>query len=157
MNSITNVTSNAVAVHTTLPASHLVAVRRLPSVEETAEAPDAPDAPTRIGKLSAAYLDALGSDFDNDEEDDDTLVERIALGDEHALDTLRERHEARVGEIASRMLDSDEDVRRVVDRVFGDVSIAWPPARGMVARWLVRLTRARCRRRLRAIYRGTGG
>ena len=151
MNSFTNVTSSVVAAHATLPSSHLVAVRRLPSVDETT------DAPARIGKLSAAYLDALGSDFDNHEEDDDTLVERVALGDEQALDTLRERHAARVGEIASRMLDSDEDVRRVVNRVFGDVAVAWPPARGTVARWLVRLTRARCRRRLRAIYRGPGG
>ena len=151
MNSIMNVTSNVVAVHTTLPAIHLVPVRRLPSVE------DATDAPARIGTLSAAYLDALGSDFDNDEEDDDTLVERIALGDEQALDTLRERHEARVGDIASRVLDSDEDVRRVVDRVFGDVAVAWPPSRGTVARWLVRLTRARCRRRLRETYKGAGG
>jgi RNA polymerase sigma-70 factor (ECF subfamily) len=85
-------------------------------------------------------------------EDDASLIERVAGGDEHALGALHDRHARLALGIARRLLPDDETAREVVQDAFLDLwrtAPAWDGDRSSVTTWLVRLVRLRAVDRLR--------
>ena len=92
-------------------------------------------------------------------------VSRIAAGDVESLGELYDRHATAAYSLALRILDRETEAKEVVHDVFAQV---WREAgreqasRGIVAAWLLMLTRNRAIDRLRAMRResdfhGTGG
>jgi hypothetical protein len=86
--------------------------------------------------------------------DVDRLAERMVLGDGVALDALKRRFSGQLIAVAREILDDEEEAAGLVDRVFEDASGEWPPERGLVRSWLLRLVRRAARRHL--VLRGLG-
>jgi DNA-directed RNA polymerase specialized sigma24 family protein len=88
-----------------------------------------------------------GSAFCPPPAETDALVERMVLGDGVASDELKRRFGKRLVAIATEILGGEEEAEHVVNRVFEEASVGWPPERGQVARWLTRLVRRASRLR----------
>jgi len=87
--------------------------------------------------------------------DVDDLAERMVLGDGVALDALKRRFSRQLIGIVRDILGSRAAAIALVDDVFEDASREWPPERGRVRGWLLRLVRRAARRRL--AVRGVDG
>jgi DNA-directed RNA polymerase specialized sigma24 family protein len=81
----------------------------------------------------------------------DALVERIVLGDGVALDELKTRYRRPLLVLAEDILDDENEAERLVDCVFEEACLGWPPERGRVRAWLLRLVRRAAYRRRRAL------
>jgi DNA-directed RNA polymerase specialized sigma24 family protein len=80
--------------------------------------------------------------------DVDDLAERMVLGDGVALDALKRRFFGQLFSIARDLIDDEGEAADLVDLVFEDASREWPPERGHVRAWLLRLMRRAARRHL---------
>jgi DNA-directed RNA polymerase specialized sigma24 family protein len=78
----------------------------------------------------------------------DEMAERMVLGDGVALDALKRRFSGTLFSIARDLIDDETEAAELVDLVFEDASRAWPPERGHVRAWLLRLVRRAARRHL---------
>ncbi len=76
---------------------------------------------------------------------DDVLADRVAEGDIDAAETLRARHERHMMDVAVSLVNDEIDAAQIVEAAFEDAFRGWPPERGLVKRWLVRLVRRRAR------------
>jgi hypothetical protein len=81
----------------------------------------------------------------------DTLFERMTMGDGVAMEELRERFGDSMEKAAMAILFDREEAERIVALVFEDASAGWPPERGHVERWLLRLVRRAARARRSAL------
>ena len=81
----------------------------------------------------------------------DTLVERIVLGDGVALEELKTRYRRPLLGLALDIVDDESEAERLVDRVFEEACVGWPPERGRVRDWLRRLVRRAAYQRRRAL------
>jgi hypothetical protein len=81
----------------------------------------------------------------------DTLAERMTMGDGVAADALKDRYGMRLHRAAKAILGDPVEVADVVALVFEEASVGWPPERGEVERWLLRLVRRAARARRRAL------
>jgi RNA polymerase sigma-70 factor (ECF subfamily) len=88
--------------------------------------------------------------------EDETLVQRMAEGDEQALGALYDRWHPVVHAVVSRVLRRPDDVEEIVEETFWQ---AWrqaarhDPARGAVQTWLLTIARSRALDRVRALRR----
>ena len=84
---------------------------------------------------------------------DQTSLERIARGDQHALADLYDRHARLIFSLALRILQVRADAEDIVQEVFAQVwaqAKRYDPGRGAVAAWMLTLARSRAIDRLRA-------
>jgi RNA polymerase sigma-70 factor, ECF subfamily len=90
------------------------------------------------------------------ESEDESLVRRMAAGDEQALGALYDRWSAVVHGVVSRLLRQPDDVEDVVEETFWQ---AWRQAgrfdrsRGAVQTWLLTIARSRALDRVRSVRR----
>jgi hypothetical protein len=73
--------------------------------------------------------------------DEESLVERLALGDLDAAVEIKERYEHDLRRTARVILEDEREVRCVVDAALDEACSGWPPQRGRVERWLRALVR----------------
>jgi len=92
----------------------------------------------------------------NAESEDESLVRRMAAGDDEALGALYDKWSPVVHGVVSRLLRQPEDVEDVVEEAFWQ---AWrqadrfDPARGAVQTWLLTIARSRALDRVRSLRR----
>jgi hypothetical protein len=83
---------------------------------------------------------------------DDELVERLALGDLEAAGVLRTRYAGRMRRAATSILGDEREAARAVEVALEEACSGWPPERGQVDRWLLRLVRRAAVARRRALW-----
>ena len=90
------------------------------------------------------------------EQDDATLLRRMAEGDEQALGVLYDRWNAIVHGVVARMLRQPDDVEDVVEEAFWQAwrqASRFDPTRGAVQTWLLTIARSRALDRVRSLRR----
>ncbi len=92
-------------------------------------------------KASASHRSRRSSTSSLEDVHDDEIVERLALGDLEAAETLRARYIRQLRHTAATILGDEREVARVVETALEEACSGWPPERGEVGRWLTRLAR----------------
>jgi DNA-directed RNA polymerase specialized sigma24 family protein len=90
--------------------------------------------------------------FVQEEASDDDLVEQIALGDLDAAARLRARHSDRLRRAATAILKEEDEAARVVEHALEEACSGWPPERGEVGPWLLKLVRRGALARRRVLH-----
>lgn len=72
---------------------------------------------------------------------DDEIVERVTMGDLDAAAELRARYVGRMRRAAGVILCDEREAARAADAALEEACDGWPPERGRVDRWLLRLAR----------------
>ncbi|TWB19110.1 RNA polymerase sigma-70 factor (ECF subfamily) [Nitrospirillum amazonense] len=88
----------------------------------------------------------------DDGADDDTLMARVAQGDERALRQVGQRHYAATWRLAKRLLTSEAEADDVAQEVLVRVwnhAARWTPGRAQLSTWLYTVTYRLCLDRLR--------
>ncbi len=112
----------------------------------SAEAPASPQ-PKPVVRRPRHSRSSAGEDLRDDE-----IVERVALGDVEAAEVLRERYSGQLCRAATLILGDEREVARVVEAALEEACCGWPPERGHVGRWLVRLVRRAAVSRKRMLW-----
>lgn len=86
------------------------------------------------------------------EQSDETLMRRVATGDEAAFRTLAERHLGRIRRLARKMLasqaDADDVAQETLVRIWSHAA-RWQPERARLTTWIYTMTYRLCVDRLR--------
>jgi hypothetical protein len=72
---------------------------------------------------------------------DDDIVERVTMGDVDAARELRARYIGPMRRAARVILRDAHEAARIADAALEEACDGWPPERGRVDRWLLRLAR----------------
>jgi hypothetical protein len=72
---------------------------------------------------------------------DDDIVERATMGDLDAAAELRSRYIGGMRRAARVILADEREAARAADNALEEALSGWPPERGRVDRWLLRLAR----------------
>jgi hypothetical protein len=135
-NPISNVVFLASYVRSKSPAEAAPAASETPVSAQPKQT-----APRRSRRSSASSMEDVH---------DDEIVERVALGDLEAAAALRLRYIGRLRRAATPILGDEGEVARVVESVLA--CSGWPPQRGELDRWLMRLVRRAAVARKRALW-----
>ena len=85
------------------------------------------------------------------ESSDDDLAQRLVFGDVEAAESLRDRYFGRLVAVAQAVLGDETEAEIIADAALEEACRGWPPERGQVSRWLVRLARRAAIKRRRAL------
>jgi hypothetical protein len=72
---------------------------------------------------------------------DDDIIERATMGDIDAAAELRSRYIRGMRRAARAILVDEREAARAADSALEDACSGWPPERGRVDRWMLRLAR----------------
>jgi len=107
-----------------------------------------PDGATPVGKAPEVERAV--------ESEDESLVRRMAAGDDEALGALYDKWSPVVHGVVSRLLRQPDDVADVVEEAFWQAwrqAARFDPARGAVQTWLLTIARSRALDRVRSLRR----
>jgi hypothetical protein len=108
---------------------------------------DAPPAATAYRPRRRTRVASTAKDVHDDE-----IVERVTLGDVDAAAELRARYVGPMRRAARAILCDEREAARAADTAIEEACDGWPPQRGRVDRWLLRLARRAAFARRRTLW-----